>query len=77
MSIEDIRALKHSAPFSPFNIVMNDGRVLWISRPEKIALSPTGKTIAVAQGSAFSFLAVQRIARLEPNAQPRSRFKRK
>jgi hypothetical protein len=77
VSIEDIRALKHSEPFSPFNIVMNDGRIHWISAPERIALSPSGKTVAVAQGSAFLFLVVQAITRLEPKAEPRSPFKRK
>jgi hypothetical protein len=77
VSIEEIRALKHSEPFSPFNIVMKDGRVVWIGNPLSIALSPTGKTIGVAQGSAFSFLVVERIARVEPNARPRLPFKRK
>lgn len=70
MTIEDIRRLKHTEPFSPFNIVMSDGRTLWIGEAQRIALSPTGKTVAVAQGSAFSFLVVERIARLESNARP-------
>jgi len=73
VSIEDIRALKRSEPFSPFNIVMKDGRVVWVGEPQRLALSPTGKTVAVAEGSAFSFLVVQRIAKLEP----RSPFERK
>lgn len=77
MSIEEIRSLKHSEPFSPFNIVMKDGRVVWVEGPERIALSPTGQTVAVAEGPAFSFLVVERIARLEPDARPRSPFKRK
>jgi hypothetical protein len=76
MSIEEIRQLKHSEPFSPFNIVMKDGRVMWVGRPLAIALSPSGKTVAVAQGSAFSFLVVEQIAKLEPNARPRLRLKR-
>lgn len=77
MSIEEIRALKRSEPFNPFNIVMNDGQTVWIGEAQRIALSPTGKTVAVAEGPAFSFLVVERIARLEPNARPRSPFKRK
>jgi bacteriorhodopsin len=76
VSIEDIRQLKHAAPFNPFNIVMKDGRVLWVGEPLSIALSPTGKTVAVAHGSTFSFLIVDRIAKIEPNARPRLRFKR-
>lgn len=77
MGIEDIRRLKHTEPFSPFNIVMEDGRVVWIAEPQRIALSPTGKTVAVYEGSTVSFLVVQRIAQLEPNARPPALFKRK
>ena len=76
MSIDDIRPLKHAEPFSPFNIVMKDGRVLWVGNALAIALSPSGKTVAVAQGSVFSFLVVERIAKIEPNARPRLRLKR-
>jgi hypothetical protein len=76
VSIDDIRQLKHTAPFSPFNIVMKDGRVLWVGNALAIALSPSGKTVAVVQGSAFSFLVVERIAKIEPNARPRLRLKR-
>ncbi|PYL07562.1 MAG: hypothetical protein DME33_10010 [Verrucomicrobia bacterium] len=73
MSIEEIRELKHTEPFSPFNIVMKDGRVVWVAKPRRIALSPTGKTVAVYEGSTVSFFVVQRIAQLEPNAQPPTR----
>ena len=58
------------------NIVMKDGRVLWVGNALAIALSPSGKTVAVAQGSVFSFLVVERIAKIEPNARPRLRLKR-
>ena len=68
MGIEDIRILKYSEPFSPFNIVMSDGRVVWVERPERIALWPTGKPVAVYEGPAVSILEVKRIAGLEPNA---------
>jgi len=36
MSIENIRILRQSEGFSPFNIVMNDGCVVWDERPERI-----------------------------------------
>jgi hypothetical protein len=70
VSIDRIRALKHTEPFSPFNIVMHDGRVVWVSGPQRIALSPTGKTVAVYEGATASFLVVDRIDRVEPNAHP-------
>ncbi|CAN5735104.1 hypothetical protein BH20VER1_BH20VER1_19580 [soil metagenome] len=77
MSIEDIRSLKHTAPFRPFNIVMDDGRVVWVSGPERIALSPSGKTVAVYEGSAVSFFALRRMQALQPDAAPPMRFKQK
>jgi hypothetical protein len=56
---------------------MNDGRIVWVGEPQRIALSPTGKTVAVYEGSTVSFLVVQRIAQLQPNARPPAFFKRK
>lgn len=68
MGIEDIRILKHSEPFSSFDIVMSDGRVVWVERPERIALWPTGKPVAVYEGPAVSILEGKRITGLELNA---------
>jgi len=77
VSIDEIRGFKHWELFSLFNIVMNDGRVVWAARPERIALSPTGKTVAAYEGSTVSFLVVERITGLEPNARPPTPFRRK
>jgi hypothetical protein len=68
MGIEDIRILKHSEPFSSSNIVMSDGRVVWVERPGRIALWPTGKPVAVYEGPAVSILEGKRITGLELNA---------
>lgn len=70
MTIDDIRVLKRARPFRPFNIVLNDGRVVWVPGSELIALSPTGKTVAVFEGNAASFLVVERITALQPDAEP-------
>jgi hypothetical protein len=64
MSIEEIRTLKHAKPFQPFDIVMNDGRVLRVALPERLAVSASGQTISVFDGPAADFLEVQRIAAL-------------
>ncbi len=77
MDIEDIRSLKHKKPFEPFNIVMNDGDIIWVASPERIALSPTGKTVAVYEGNACSLFAVHRMRELQPQAAPPLRKKRK
>ena len=77
MTIADIRSLKHTEPFRPFNILMTDGRIVWVSGPERIALSPSGRTVAVYEGPAVSFLALQRMRELQANAAPPIRFKHK
>lgn len=69
--------MKHKEPFAPFNIVMNDGRIVWVAGPERIALSPTGKSVAVYEGNAASLYAVHRIRELQENAEPPLRSKRK
>ena len=64
--MDDIRALKHASPFQPFEIVMQDGRVVRVFNPFGMALSPSGRTIAVYQGEAVAFLELPRIANVRP-----------
>lgn len=60
MNIEEIRHLKHTEPFQPFDIVMKDGRMVRVERPSAVALSTTGKTVAVYEpfAPAPTFLSV-------------------
>jgi len=46
MSIDEIQALKHAKPFRPFEIVTKNGRKVRIEQPMRIALSPTGDSVA-------------------------------
>ncbi len=77
MSIEEIRSLKHHAPFQPFSIVMRDGRAVWVAQPERIALSPSGRTVAIYEGNSVAFFALQGMRELRRNAAPPISKKRK
>jgi len=46
MSIDEIRTLKHAKPFQPFDIVTRDGRKLRIPFEHRIALAPSGNSVA-------------------------------
>jgi hypothetical protein len=46
MSIDEIRALKHAQPFRPFEIVTKNSQKVRIEQPIRIALSPTGDSVA-------------------------------
>lgn len=66
MTIEEVRDFKHAEPFRPFEIVMKNGRVVRVFNPFGMALSPSGKTVAVYQGEAVAFLHLPQIAKLRP-----------
>jgi hypothetical protein len=46
VKIDTIREAKHAQPFEPFEMIMKDGRIVRVTEPFAIALSPTGKTVA-------------------------------
>ena len=71
MSIDEIRERRNAKPFCAFDILMDDGRTVHVERPSSIALAPSGKTIVVADGDAFSVFEVSLIRELsvEENAR--------
>lgn len=75
MSIEEVRKLRNAKPFSAFDIFTTDGRLLRVDHPSSIALSPSGRTVSVADGTAFSILEVGKIRSLsvEQSNAPRGR----
>ena len=50
MDAEKIRALRLADPFTPFFIVMNDGRRFLVEKAPYLAISPTGNIVRVATG---------------------------
>ena len=70
MSIDEIRAFRNATPFEPFDIVMNDGRILHVGLPIRIALSPTGRSVSVYAGPAVDTVPVSGITELKPRPLP-------
>ncbi|HEV3410305.1 MAG TPA: hypothetical protein VG095_08415 [Chthoniobacterales bacterium] len=62
MTIEEIRELKRANPFRPFVLGLKDGERVVITRPELIALSPTGKSVVVSEGNRGPLLPLSEIA---------------
>jgi hypothetical protein len=69
MGIDEIRALKHAEPFRPFEIVTKNGRKVHIEQPIRIALSPTGDSVAGFGRDGSFFLPLSEIASVQ--AKPR------
>jgi len=69
MSIEEIRTLKHAQPFRPFEILTKNGRKVHIDEAIRIALSPTGESVAgFGRGRSF-FLPPGEIAAVPPTTR--------
>ena len=71
MSIDEIRKRRNAKPFSAFDILLSDGRMVHVERPSAIALAPSGKTIVVVDGDAFSLLEVGMIRDLSAGENAR------
>ena len=69
MSIDEIRGFRNAQPFHPFTLLLNDGRLLRVELPQRIALAPDGRRIAVYQGSHLSLVAVDDV-RLVQSEEP-------
>ncbi len=49
MRIEDIKDLYSARPFQPFYVRTTDGRELLVKHPEFMLLTPSGRTLVVAE----------------------------
>jgi hypothetical protein len=75
MTIEDIRKFRNAEPFRPFQLVLSDGRKLLVREPEKIGLSPNGRSLGVyAERDSLHFLEIDSIVDVKP--APRATKKR-
>ena len=74
MAIEEIRRLRLADPFRPFVIHLADGRRFSVPRAEFLALSPTGRTIAVFMpDDTFEIVDVPSVKRLSVNSKRSTR----
>ena len=71
MSIEEIRALKHAKPFRPFDIVTKDGKKVRIEQAIRIALSPTGDSVAGFARNGSFYLLLSEIAAVRAKRKAR------
>jgi hypothetical protein len=66
MTIEQIRHAYSARPFQPFIIHLADGRQISVPHPEFMALSPSGRAVAVSQpDGAFEIVDLLLAATLE------------
>ena len=49
MTIQQLRAAHHAAPFRPYNVHMANGRAFPIPHPDFLSMSPTGRTVIIYQ----------------------------
>ena len=47
MTVDQFRTMLHQQPFRPFHIRMADGRAFYVTHPDFVALSPSGRTVIV------------------------------
>ena len=47
MGIDELRRIHRAQPFRPFTIRVADGRKYLVNHPELLAISPTGRTVAL------------------------------
>ncbi len=62
MSIEEIRALRNAQPFTPFDIILRDGRKVHVALPERMALAPNGQKLGVYEGVMPTLVEIASIA---------------
>ena len=49
MKIDPVRKARMAQPFQPFAMVLVDGRSVSVAQPEFLAISPSGRVLAVYQ----------------------------
>ena len=70
MTAHDIQSFRDAEPFHPFEVVLDDGRIVRVSRKDAVSFSPSKKLLAVDSGGAFSHYEIAHIAELRPMRFP-------
>jgi len=69
MTTDQFTNVLHQAPFRPFTIHMADGRAFYVSHPDFVARSKTGRTVIVfGDGDDYSVLDLLLMSELEVHA---------
>ena len=70
MTAQQIQTYRDAEPFTPFEIVLGDGRVVPVSRHDAVSFAPSKKLVAVDVGGAFSHYDVTNVVELRPLRVP-------
>jgi hypothetical protein len=73
MTMEDLRAAVHKAPFQPFTIHLADGHAIHVPHPDFVALAGGGLSAVVTSltSNGFTVVDLSLISRLEVPAVPK------
>jgi hypothetical protein len=67
MVAEEIRRVRLAQPFSLFTLEMDDGRLLPVTRPYYLAISPNGRELTYASADrGFEHFSPSRVVRIHP-----------
>ena len=75
MNIDEIRSYKHAKPFTPFDLVLDDGTSVFVADWDRMAISPLGGVMYVGGKNGFDEVFVSRVRSLrlrEPAASAES-----
>ena len=70
MTANEIQSFRDAQPFTPFELVLESGRVVPVARKEAVSFSPSKKLVAVDVGGAFSHYDVKQVVELRPIRVP-------
>lgn len=66
MRIDDLKNVHQARPYRPFTIHLSDGRSFRVDHPEFLALSRTGRTVALfSEDDAFEIIDVMLMTSIE------------
>lgn len=71
MNIEEIRSYKNAKPFTPFDLVLDDGSTVFVALGERMAITPNGRAVYVGEKDGFAEVIVSRVKELRLRGQSR------
>ena len=67
MNIEEIRSHRNAKPFTPFDILMDDGTSVFVALGERMAIAPSGRAAYVYEKDGLKVVDVSRVTELRPH----------
>jgi hypothetical protein len=73
MTLTDIESALHNTPFVPFDLAMENGRVLHVPHPDFLLLDAGKQTAVIADDEHFRVLDLQRVLSITFRTRKRTR----